>query len=64
MIKVGTKVHYDNDEGTKVNLIAIQKDTSTKEFSVWLCVNPSKEIEKDRCALYNCFEDDLEIGWK
>lgn len=62
-IKVGTKVHYNSGEGLELNLIAVH-ETSTELFKCWLCVDPKHEMEKGRCSMHNCFEDDLEIGWK
>lgn len=63
MIKVGTKVNYVDEVGQRLNLIAIQ-NTSTELFKTWLCVDPNREMEKGRCSLHDCFEEDLEIGWK
>lgn len=62
-IQMGTKVRYETDMGNKLNLIAIQHEKS-ELFDTWLCVNPFCYSKKGRCELYNCFTEDLELGWK
>ena len=54
---VGEKVYYDP---IKRNLIIAQK--SGKDL--WLCIDPNVCMNDKRCGLFNCFEDNLERGWR
>ena len=62
-IEIGTKVRYETDGGTELDLIAIQHE-KTKYFDFWICVNPNCSSKTGKCALHSCFTEDLEIGWK
>lgn len=62
-IQMGTKVRYETDDGTELNLIAIQHEKS-KFFDSWICVNPNCSSKTGKCTLHSCFTEDLEIGWK
>ena len=62
-IQMGTKVRYKTEDGNELNLIAIQHEKS-KLFDTWICVNPNCESKIGKCTLYNCFTDELELGWK
>ena len=61
-IKLGTKVQYKTEDGNILNLIAIQHETSAL-FDTWICVNPCCNSKNGECTLYNCFTDELELGW-
>lgn len=62
-IQVGTKVRIVNADDSIVNLIAIEKHKSSK-LEMWTCVCPEAEIKPGQCLLYNCFVEDLKLGWK
>lgn len=62
-IQIGTKVRYKTDDGNILNLIAIQHEKS-KLFDTWICVNPNCTSKTGKCTLYNCFTEDLELGWQ
>ena len=61
-IKVGTKVQYKTDDGIILNLIAVKHET-TKLFDMWTCVDPCGHSKNGECTLYNCFTDELNLGW-
>lgn len=61
-IKVGTKVQYKTDDGIILNLIAV-KHEKTKLFDMWTCVDPCGHSKNGECTLYNCFTDELKLGW-
>lgn len=61
-IEIGTKVRYKTEEGNVLNLIAIQHEKS-KLFDTWICVQPFCHSKTGKCTLYNCFTEDLELGW-
>ena len=61
-IKIGTKVQYKTDEGNILNLIAVKHEHS-ELFDMWLCVDPCGHSKNGECTLYNCFTDELNLGW-
>lgn len=61
-IKMGTKVQFKTDEGNILNLIAV-KHEKYELFDTWLCVNPCGHSKSGECTLYNCFTDELTLGW-
>jgi len=61
-ISVGTKVRFKVDDNTTINLITIEHCKS-KLFDTWICVDPNSGNGNPVCQRYNCFTDDLEIGW-
>lgn len=62
-IEVGTKVRYKTENGAELNLIAIRHEKSAL-FDSWICVNPNCTSRNGRCTLFNCFTDELKIGWQ
>lgn len=63
-IKVGTRVSYKTEDGTILNLIAITRQRSyAGDCDMWTCVNPCGHAKEGACTLYNCWIDELEIGW-
>ena len=62
-IKIGTKVRYKTDQGNTLNLIAIQQGDNPL-FNTWLCVNPNSTSKTGECTLFNCFIEDLQLGWE
>ena len=61
-IKMGTKVQFKTDEGNILNLIAVKHEQS-ELFDTWLCVDPCGHSKNGECTLYNCFTDELTLGW-
>lgn len=61
-IKMGTKVQYKTDEGSILNLIAVEHEQS-ELFDTWLCIDPCGHSKSGKCTLYNCFTDELKLGW-
>ena len=61
-IKIGTKVQYKTDEGNILNLIAVKHEHS-ELFDMWLCIDPCGHSKNGECTLYNCFTDELKLGW-
>ena len=61
-IKIGTKVQYKTDEGNILNLIAVKHERSGL-FDTWLCIEPCGHSKSGECTLYNCFTDELTLGW-
>lgn len=61
-IKMGSKVRYKTDEDNELNLIAIHHEVS-ELFDSWICVNPICYSKTGTCTLYNCFTDELKLGW-
>ena len=61
-IKIGTKVQYKTDEGNVLNLIAVKHEQS-ELFDMWSCVDPCGHSKNGECTLYNCFTDELKLGW-
>ena len=61
-IKIGTKVQFKTDEGNILNLIAVKHEQS-ELFDTWLCVDPCGHSKSGECTLYNCFTDELKLGW-
>ena len=61
-IKVGSKVRYKSEDDTQINLIAIEHYVSDL-FDTWLCVRPQSYSATGQCTMYNCFTEDLELGW-
>lgn len=61
-IRVGTKVRFKVDNNATINLIAIEHCKS-ELFDTWICVDPNSGNSNPVCQQYNCFTDDLEIGW-
>lgn len=58
---VGEKVH---SSAIKRNLIIVRKEMDNLIGKVWLCVDPSLSMNEKRCGLFNCYEENLESGWK
>ena len=61
-IKMGTKVQFKTEDGDILNLIAI-KHESSELFDTWLCIDPCGHSKSGECTLYNCFTDELKLGW-
>lgn len=61
-IKLGTKVQYKTEDGTFLNLIAVKHEKS-ELADMWLCINPCGHSKDGECTLYNCFTDELNLGW-
>lgn len=61
-IKLGTKVQYKTDDDTILNLIAVKHEKS-ELFDTWLCIDPCGHSKNGECTLYNCFTDELKLGW-
>ena len=61
-IKVGTRVQFKTETGNILNLIAIKHESSGL-FDTWLCVDPCGNSKSGECTLYNCFTDELKLGW-
>ena len=61
-IKIGTKVQYKTDEGNVLNLIAVKHEHS-EPFDIWLCIDPCGHSKNGECTMYNCFTDELKLGW-
>lgn len=58
----GVKVYHKN---LKRNLIIShsQGEAVGGNGEFYTCIDPNISMNKNRCGLYNCFEDDLQIGW-
>ena len=61
-IKMGTKVQFKTEDGHILNLIAIKHESSGL-FDTWLCIDPCGHSKNGECILYNCFTDELKLGW-
>lgn len=61
-IKLGTKVQYKTEDGNVLNLIAIEHHPSDI-YDTWICVDPCCHSKSGKCTLYNCFTDELKLGW-
>ena len=61
-IKIGTKVQYKTDDGIILNLIAVKHEQS-EPFDMWSCVDPCGHSKNGECTMYNCFTDELKLGW-
>ena len=61
-IKVGSKVRFKTSEDVELDLIAIEHQPS-EIYDTWLCVNPFCYAKTGECTLYNCFTEDLKLGW-
>lgn len=61
-IKLGTKVQYKTEDGNILNLIAVKHEKS-ELFDTWLCISPCGYSKNGECMLYNCFTDELKLGW-
>lgn len=61
-IKIGSKVQFKTEDGFILNLIAIEHHPSDI-YDTWLCVDPCCYSKHGACTLYNCFTDDLTLGW-
>lgn len=61
-IKLGTKVQYKTEDNNILNLIAIKHEKS-EFFDMWTCVDPCGHSKNGECTLYNCFTDELKLGW-
>ena len=61
-IKIGTKVQFKTEDGNILNLIAVKHERS-ELFDIWLCIDPCGHSKSGECTLYNCFTDELILGW-
>lgn len=61
-IKIGTKVQFKTEDGNILNLIAVKHERS-ELFDTWLCIDPCGHSKSGECTLYNCFTDELKLGW-
>lgn len=61
-IKIGTKVQFMTEDGNILNLIAVKHEQS-ELFDIWLCIDPCGHSKSGECVLYNCFTDELKLGW-
>ena len=61
-IKIGTKVQFMTEDGNILNLIAVKHERS-ELFDTWLCIDPCGHSKSGECTLYNCFTDELTLGW-
>ena len=61
-IKIGTKVQFMTEDGNILNLIAVKHEQS-ELFDTWLCIDPCGHSKSGECTLYNCFTDELKLGW-
>ena len=61
-IKIGTKVQFKTDDENILNLIAVKHERS-ELFDTWLCIDPCGYSKSGECTLYNCFTDELKLGW-
>ena len=61
-IKIGTKVQFKTEDGNILNLIAV-KHERLELFDTWLCIDPCGHSKSGECTLYNCFTDELKLGW-
>lgn len=32
--------------------------------SIWICIDPAMSMNANRCALFRCREDEMELGWR
>ena len=62
IIKMGTKVQFKTEDGNILNLIAVEHEKS-ELFDTWLCIDPCGHSKSGECTLYNCFTDELKLGW-
>lgn len=57
----GVKVHSKSIDR---DLILSHTMTHNNELGIlWLCIDPNLSMNENRCAIFQCFEDDLTIGW-
>lgn len=61
-IKIGTKVQFKTEDENILNLIAVKHERS-ELFDTWLCIDPCGYSKSGECTLYNCFTDELKLGW-
>ena len=61
-IKLGTRVQFQTEDGNVLNLIAIEHQPSNI-YDTWLCIDPCGHSKSGECTLYNCFTDELKLGW-
>lgn len=61
-IMLGTRVQYKTEDNNILNLIAV-KHVKTQYSDMWTCIDPCGHSKNGACTVYNCFTNELTLGW-